>query len=394
MISQRLIIKIVPKIFEFQSRDLREISVLNDLGCKVHVVAIGENSISNDNPEYILHNRTSRPLGAKFFSVKINRIVSLFTIAKYIRSLNGHIYSCHDLDALFIGWLANLFVRKSHKALLVYDSHEFELGRNTNGKRNSIHNTFIFILEKFLITKSAFSIMVTDSIADEVTKIYKLKTRPYVVRNIPPSIKIDENKFIEKRIFFCEQLNCSFNDILLMYHGGITNGRGIESLIKVISYYSNVYLIILGNGEDNYIRSILNLINNQNVSKKVLLHQSVAHEILWQYVGAVNIGMVVPENICKSYYFSLGNKFLENIQAETPIIASDFPELARIINKYQIGLLCNPEKIETLKEAIDTIINNSDLYNKFKINLKTAKRELCWENERVILENAYKKIIN
>lgn len=54
-------------------------------------------------------------------------------------------------------------------------------------------------LERFLIKRCAFSIMVNDSIADEVQKIHKLKQRPIVVRSTPEKWTVDPEETKKKR---------------------------------------------------------------------------------------------------------------------------------------------------------------------------------------------------
>ncbi|MBS4025867.1 MAG: group 1 glycosyl transferase, partial [Clostridia bacterium] len=93
------------------------------------------------------------------------------------------------------------------------------------------------------------------------------------------------------------------------------------------------------------------------------------------------------------YYYMLPNKFFENIQSLTPIIGSDFPEIRRIIKGYNIGLCVNPERIDEIANAIEEMRKNREMYSWFKRNLKYAKDELCWENERNVLEEAYGKIL-
>jgi len=91
-----------------------------------------------------------------------------------------------------------------------------------------------------------------------------------------------------------------------------------------------------------------------------------------------------------NHYYMLPNKLFENIQSETPIIGSEFPEIKRIIDEYGVGLYCDPEKIESIVDCIEKLRTNSELYQNIKNNLKVAKSELCWENEKKVIEEAYK----
>lgn len=388
------VLKLSLKYFNNASRDKREVSVLLELGYSVIVMAKeNKNYIEKTKEGYEIHFRRIRDENAKGVEKQIQRVASVFSWISYIRELEPQCISCHNLSALIVGWMSTVFLSKNKKPKLVYDSHEFEIGRNTNGKRSKLSKLIVSKLEKFLMNKCAFSIMVNDSIADEVQKIHNLKERPIVVRNIPNYWDIDESVCKLRKQEFCELLGVPMDTFIIMYHGGVMSGRGIEMLLKVIQKNKNIAVVILGNGEKNYVEQLNNLVKKLQISERVLFHSAVKIEDLWQYVGAADIGMLTIPAVTKSYYFMLPNKFFENIQSLTPIIGSNFPEIKKIVNEYDIGLLVDPLNIDEIEFAIEQMRTNREMYNRFKKNLKLAKEDLCWENEKKSLLNAYNKII-
>ena len=99
------------------------------------------------------------------------------------------------------------------------------------------------------------------------------------------------------------------------------------------------------------------------------------------------------EGQAKSYYFSLPNKFFESIQSLTPIVASNFPEMKRIIDFYQIGLTCDPLDADAIHQCVEKMREDKAFYTECKENLKLAKSDLCWEKEKKVLEEAFKEIV-
>ena len=386
-----LFLKIVTSDFKNESRDLRELSVVNAFNVKIMVMAKGEYNSIYDSNGYTIHRRTTRPLTNVDLLVRINRVVSVFTWALYARSIRPDYISGHDLVALFIGWLSTWFLSKEDKPLLIYDAHEFEIGRNT--KRGKIMKLIIARLEKFLMKKCTFSIMVNDSIADEVQKRYKLRERPIVVRNIPLYWTVDEDICKRRREEICEQLRVSNDTFIAMYHGVIMPGRGIENILASIHRTKGTAMVFLGYGEVSYIEELKRQTKQLKIIDRIVFHDAIPINILWQYVGCVDVGMIVIPPIVKSYYYMLPNKLFENIQSLTPVIGSDFPEIRRIVKGYDIGLLVNPESIDEIVNAIEEMRTNREMYSRFKLNLKKAKEDLYWEKERVILEEAYSKIL-
>ena len=381
-------VKLVPIEFINQTRDYRELQAVREIG-DINIIVVAKGSCSNiiEHDFYQLHTLTTRPL--KFIPVKVNRIISFFLWARYIRKLKVDIISCHNIIALAIGYISTLGIK--HKPKLIYDSHEFEFGRNS--KRGKFASFCVLLAERFLIKRCVFSIMVNDTIADAVQKLHKLKERPLVVRNISNYIEVDGSVVQQQR----ERYNTLFHfekaDFIVLYHGAIVNGRGIENTIKAIANIKGLKCIILGFGEDAYIQNLKNMIVANHLERIVVFHDAVPQDELWKYVGAVDVGVVMIDNICLSYYYSLPNKFFQNVQVHTPIIGSDFPEIKRMIEKYNIGLVCKADSPEALRTAIMRLKDDKALYNTFKENLKIASKELCWENEKKILIDAYKAIL-
>ncbi len=381
-------VKIVPGFFANETRDLREIKCVHEMtNSDVIVVAKGEKNNILQFGFYELHTRTTRPV--RFLPGVINRFIAFFSWIIYVKSLKADVISAHDIIALGIAYLSSVFSFRTTK--LVYDSHEFEIGRNS--KRSRLSTFLIKHVEKFLMKKCVFSIMVNDTIADQVQQIHKLKKRPIVVRSVQPYIEIDTQVTKKQRELFNRQFGFQPDDFIVMYHGAITNGRGIENIIKSIKNTSGVKCVILGFGENNYISNLKNMILDLGLQTKVFFHEAVPSDELWKFVGAVDTGLVMIENSCLSYYYSLPNKFFQNIQAHTPIIGSNFPEMERLVDKYKIGMVCKPEDPESLASAIVELKSDQNAYSNYKKNLILAARDLCWESEKEILKQAYSEVL-
>jgi len=234
---------------------------------------------------------------------------------------------------------------------------------------------------------------VNDNIADRVMEVHKLKKRPLVVRNVSPYLDLDPQTIVARRKNFLKRLGVSKETFLLMYHGGLMQNRGIETLIHVAAAIENTAAIILGNGKAEYVDHLHDMCEKQGVRDRVLFLDTVLFSILSEYVGAADVGMVLIDKTSESYYLSLPNKFFENVQALTPMVASAFPEMKRLIDLYEIGLTVDPESQEDVLSAVNRMQGDAELYQRFKNNLVQAKEDLCWENEKAALVAAYRDIL-
>ncbi len=388
------VLKLCAADWKNASRNRRELEVCRELGMEVTVMAKGlpGDVLREDNVQgFRILRMNTRPLGTKA-PVWLNRIISVPVWAHTLRRIPKDIISCCNLTPLLIGWLSTRFTPRKKRPKLVYDSHEFEVARS--GSRGGAMKWAVTHLERFLMKRCAFSVMVNDSIADAVQKLHKLEVRPLVVRNIPPFWQIDEGVCREKKRELCAALGVPEDTFLVMYHGGILRNRGIEALIEQVRRNPHIAGVILGDSqEEAYLLTLQKLTEDKDVASRVFFHKAVPIEELWQYVGAADVGMVVLKNVCMNHFYSLPNKFFENIQSLTPVIASDFPEIGRIVSQYDIGLLCDPDDMDAMAGCIERMRTDAELYGRFKENLRRAKDELCWENERAKLVDAYREIM-
>ncbi len=180
---------------------------------------------------------------------------------------------------------------------------------------------------------------------------------------------------------------------ILMYHGMVAPDRGIEMLIKITAHNKNVQSVILGDGEDGYIHSLNQVAKKLHILDRVIFHPAVNLTELWKYVGAADVGMILAPAVCENHLYSLPNKFFENIQSETPIICPDYPAMAAIIRKYQIGLTCDPTDMREILVCIERMRQDNKFYSLCRKNLKIAKRYLCWERESMKLKKAYSEVL-
>lgn len=201
-------IKYMPyKSIKNASRNKREIETASGFGFNVLIFSNDESKTDEIGSDYsIINDGTLSVSQIKNKAKKIMTIISnRLTVYKRTRRLPIGVWSCHDLHSLKIAFFATLF--KGEKPILIYDSHEFELGRNA--KRNALKRFIIRHEEHFLINQCAFSIMVNDSIADEVQRIHRLRKRPIVVRSTPNYWFIDESVCRQKR----EKLVKAFDEL-------------------------------------------------------------------------------------------------------------------------------------------------------------------------------------
>lgn len=387
-------LKIYPGHYTDEGRDTREMLAAREAGFDDICVVCRAQPPFGDETET---TRRADKNGFDISDVTLKRRSSFATAARDIaycrlaRKSRADAISCHNLSALMSGYIAARLTPKEFRPKLIYDAHEFEPGRNE--KRSAAHTRRIMKIESFLMKRCALNIVVNDSIADEYMRVYNLKERPLVVRSAPSNWRLDGELIAKRRKELTERLRAPDDAFILMYHGGLIPGRGIENIIECVSRCPDIFMVFMGRANtEEYMASLESLAKQKGVSGRTLFIPPVPPDRIWEYAGAANCGIHIIEGDVVNHRLCLPNKVFENIQSETPLITSDFPEMKGLIDRYEIGLTCDPEDLDAVRASINRMKDDKELYARFKENIKRAKAELCWENEKKPLIAALKKI--
>ncbi|MBP5259624.1 MAG: glycosyltransferase [Paludibacteraceae bacterium] len=264
----------------------------------------------------------------------------------------------NDTDTLPANWLAARLKRKP----LVFDAHELfpEVPELTQRPRIK---WFWETIERWIFPKLKYSCTVCRSIADYYHQRYGIDMT--VVRNIPatpPPAGITPAYHPQHRP-------------LLLYQGAVNIGRGLEECIDLVATDPRPELLIVGTGD--IAGEIQERITAKHLEDRIKMTGRIALDQLSAYTASADIGLVLLRPQGLNYYYSLPNRIFDFIQAGIPVIASDFPEIRRIVDTYGTGRLVPDLEPATLQRALDDLQQHPVPVE----NFERARSELNWEKE-------------
>ena len=357
------------------------ISVINDLTTdqRVNKVAM---SLAESGYDVLLVGRRlkssfvieDRPYKTKRLKLVFNKTVLFYTFYNlrlflFFLVTKVDIFLANDLDTL----PANFFASKIRRKKLVFDSHELlsEVPELVNKK------TIKLIwqkLENYFIPRLENCYTVCQSIADWYLEKYNVHFE--VVRNIPVS---NPNIFIPKRPIELPE------DKIILYQGSLNLGRGLELAIKAMQHVDATLVIIGGGDIEEQLKEL-----TDKLRSKVFFLGKVPFQELDYYTKMADVGISIEENLGLNYFYALPNKLFDYIHAEIPVLVSDFPEMKRIVDEYSIGKILKERNAKSLANILNNMLTDKEQIKNWKINLKKAKEELTWENEKRVLLNVFK----
>ena len=300
-----------------------------------------------------------------FFYAEFNFRLFLFLL--FARS---DVLLSNDLDTL----PANFYASKIRKVPLVYDSHEYFTEVPELIHRPRVQKIWES-LEKRMLPKIKNAYTVCESIA----KIYheKYGTPFKVVRNAP--LKITFSAKPEKVKNQSEKI--------ILYQGTINIGRGLEQAILAMKYIENAQLIIAGDGDIKL--QLEKLVADEKLQTKIKFTGRLPLEELSKLTTTADLGLSIEEDVGLNYRFALPNKLFDYIQAHVPVLVTNLPEMAAIVNYYQIGEITDSLEPEKLAGKINSALFDEPKRQKWKSNLSVAAAELIWEKEEKKLSGIF-----
>lgn len=274
-----------------------------------------------------------------------------------------------DLDSIIPVYYAALL--KGCKRAM--DAHEYFTGQKEVVSRPAVYR-FWKSIEKRFLPKFRTGTTVSSGIAALFREEYGLEYE--VIRNLP--------------LFKAYPAHHLTQPPQIIYRGAVNEARGLSQLAEAMKSIP-AQLVVYGNG--NFMVQFQNFLSANNLGEKVVIKGAVSPEDLDKETESAQIGVNLVENSGDNQYYSLANKFFDMIMHGVPQVTMDYPEYRMVNNQFEVAVLipdCSPANI---KQAIEQLMNNKELYNRLAQNCTEAAKVYNWDNEKVKLLSFYAQFL-
>lgn len=367
----RKVAMLLMSALDHDSRVRKEIAALQKADFKVTALTV--NSTKRAPCEHVSISHAHR-------RVLVPGMSAAILYARFIRqaiNLRKHdVVHCNDLNTLPVGVL--LKALSWGRIRIVYDAHEFESNQVPNQSGWSIW--YLQTLERALIQFADVVVTVSQSIANEYQRLYGIRP-PKVVLNCPPYRPVRA-----KHDLFRSALGIGPDQKIFLYQGGLTFGRGIELLLKTFDGPKRHSVIVfMGYGPlERMIKQ------HAAISENIFFYPAVSSDNLLDYTSSADVGIVVAENVCRSYDYSLPNKLFEFVMAGLPVVTSNLTEMRQFVESNGIGVVVSENSVRAVEEAMQTVLR-LDL-KRVAARLDALRSVYCWEQQELSLRCAYREI--
>jgi len=263
------------------------------------------------------------------------------------------IFWAHDLRALPAAIGARNAVGRG---AIVYDAHEIFPEAGAHATRPAWARRRMAVLERELAAHATALVTVNDELAGRLGPALGF-SRVVVARNCPPRWTPPAGRGPHADSPLRAAAGVAAGAPILLYHGGLAPGRGVESLAASIREpgLERAHLVFMGSGP---LASLVRALATASGGRIHVLPPVPPDELLFWVAGAdVVVAPIQPTTL--NHRLSSPNKVFEGIAAGVPVVASDLPGIRSVIladPAAPLGALADPDDPAALGASIRSIL--------------------------------------
>jgi glycosyltransferase involved in cell wall biosynthesis len=313
---------------------------------------------------------------ARAFLKIMGRLTRHVRLAWKMLWLRPDVVHAHDVNTLPTAWL----VARLARARLVYDAHEI----STSREGYQVFRRLVGRVEGCLMPRAEGTITTTDRRAAFFARAYGI-ARPLVLQNRPSSQHIPKSDRIRS------ELRLPHAWPIVLYQGGLQPGRGLDRLVDAALDVPDAYFVFVGDGSMG--EALRGQVDRLNLEERVRFIPTVPLDELPAYTASADIGVQPIENTCLNHLTTDSNKLFEYVAAGLPVVASRFPEIRKVVNEFDLGVLIPSDNTAALADAILTLVKDESLRERYARNANRAARVLNWEAQEESLLDLYEAVL-
>lgn len=307
----------------------------------------------------------------------VARVWTHWGLAWRLMRSGADVIHAHDVNVLPTAWLA----ARVRRVPLVYDAHEI----STDREGYQAFRKWVGWIEKKIMPGVVASITTTDMRAKFFARAYGIE-RPLVLQNRPRWQARQASDQLRARLQLKEPWP------IILYQGGLQQGRGLPRLLEAAAQVQKAYFVFVGGGRQE--AELYDQAQGLQLGDRVHFIPTVSLAELPSLTASADIGVQPIENTCLNHLTTDSNKLFEYVMAGLPVVASNLPEIRKVVESHDLGLLVEPGNTGALVAALQVLVTNEDRRSYYAHQAVKAAKQLSWEEQEFLLVDLYERILN
>lgn len=299
----------------------------------------------------------------------------------------------HAHDVHLVGVASRAVARRRARGLpaaWVYDAHEYVAGLSIYGSRTVRQRAAYLDLESEYIHDADVVVTVTQPLAEQLRTDHALDATPAVVMNSPVLGAAD----LAIPQTLREQLGLPPEVPLVVYSGGVTPVRGVQTAVEALVHLPDVHLGVVAVPSIRMASAerLATLANELGVGQRLHLVDPVAPDEVSAYLRGADVGLL-PIHHYGSHEVALANKLFEYLHAGIPLLVSDCRAQSEFVREHGVGRVHVADDVESFVTELRTMLADLPGYRRAVARDADLLRPFAWDKQEIVLRAVYRGLL-
>ncbi len=312
---------------------------------------------------------------------------------KYCRKQKFDAVFLTDIEFLTVSFLLKWFAKSLPVVVMHVNAANFTFDTYTGSIFKKGYKVFQREIFKSVIGRQINAIVVLGQWHAE-----KLRKQLNIGENFPIEVIPDAAEIrpvIIDRRQAREKIGIDYNGKIFLAFGILRKDKGLEQLFKAFSLvkHEEFRLLVAGEPMEYTVEQIQEMIKLGGLEDKVICRFGyIADELVPYYYCAADITVLAYAG---SYRGGSGPLMSGSCTFRRPVLATDVSELGRMTNKYQVGLVAQPDNPQDAADKIRRfLIMPQEHYDKMTANADILAKENSWQMLGERYSRLYERLVN
>lgn len=299
----------------------------------------------------------------------------------------------HAHDIHLVGVASRAVARRRAKgaaAAWVYDAHEYVAGLSIYGGRTKRKRAAYLDLEREYIRDADAVVTVTQPLAEKLRGDHRLRTVPAVVMNSPMLGAGDHT--VDQTIR--EQIGLAPEVPLVVYSGGVTAVRGIETAVEALAKMPDVHLAVVAvpHKEIASAKALVVLAAELGVSDRLHMLDPVGPDEVSAYLATADVG-ILPSHHFGSHEVAIANKMFEYLHAGVPLLVSDCKAPMEFVHQHRVGGVHVARDTDSFVRELRAVLDDLPALKQRIADDPDLLTPYAWDRQEAVLREVYRGIL-
>lgn len=275
--------------------------------------------------------------------------------------VDADVYHCHEADSLLVGYL----IKKRLGCRLIYDSHELhsvQFPMHFAAPLRGLVRVLVRQYERWLLGGVDQVITV-----NEIIRGYFLLLKPFM------PVEILYNYPILK---MCQEVDRTGGRTVICHEGFMNFYRGLREIVDMLvalkQRHPGITLLFVGDVVGPERRWLDEQIERHQLHENISITGWLPIERALEETRQAHIGLITFRPLLNNMLAGPPNKLFNYMSFGLPVVAVDFPEIRRVIEASDCGVLVDPRDFKGFIPAVDDLVNDRERAARYGENGRRA----------------------